>query len=150
MKSQTVSTEEPQLQENQSNVFLDMSNRKNILIIDDDEHASKFLHIRLTKLGFSVTCAADGATGLEEVVRRVPDLLILDLYLPKLSGEEICKSIREHDDEKITAIPIIMLSAKDKVVDKIVGRVLGANAYVTKPFDFEDLLKEIKFLNLLA
>ncbi|MFA7001555.1 MAG: response regulator [Candidatus Omnitrophota bacterium] len=150
MKSQTVSTEEPQLQENQSNVFLDMSNRKNILIIDDDEHASKFLHIRLTKLGFSVTCAADEATGLEEVVRSVPDLLILDLYLPKLSGEEICKSIREHDDEKITAIPIIMLSAKDKVVDKIVGRVLGANAYVTKPFDFEDLLKEIKFLNLLA
>jgi DNA-binding response OmpR family regulator len=131
-------------------VAREMTNNKNILIIDDDENSSKFLAIRLAKMGFSVSSAFDGEAGLDAVMKSIPDLVILDLYLPRLSGEEVCKAIREHDDEKIMAIPIIMLSAKDKVVDKIVGRVLGANAYVTKPFDFNDLLNEMKLLNLVV
>jgi DNA-binding response OmpR family regulator len=143
---------EPETEVQRAGIFVEQKSlkRKKVLIVDDDEDAARFLSLRLSNLGFEVACVYDGNNGLHHAICHIPDLIILDLYLPKLSGEEICKAIREHNDEKITAIPIIMLSAKDKVVDKIVGKVLGANAYVTKPFEFEDLLREIKMLNLLA
>lgn len=124
--------------------------RKTVLIIDDDGLSSWALSLRLGKLGFNVIWAQDGAGGLEEVKKRIPDLIILDLYLPKLSGEEVCKAIREGEDEKISSIPIIMLSAKDKEADRILGRVIGANAYIVKPYDFNDLLQEIRLLNIIA
>ncbi len=122
--------------------------RKTILIIDDDGLSSWALSLRLGKLGFNVIWAQDGAGGLEEAKVRAPDLIILDLYLPKLSGEEVCKALREGDDEKLSAIPIIMLSAKDKEADRILGRVIGANAYISKPYDFNDLLRQMQLLNL--
>lgn len=118
--------------------------KKRILIVEDEYSASKFLSLRLKKLGFEISTAFDGITGLKEALETPPDLVILDLMIPKLPGEEVCKSIRENLDEKIARIPIIMLTGKDALVDKVVGKVIGANAYLTKPYEFEDLLKEIK------
>lgn len=118
--------------------------KKTILIIEDEISASKFLALRLRKLGFDVLTAFDGVTGLQTAVEKLPDLVILDLMIPKLPGEEVCKSIRENFEEKIATIPIIMLTGKDALVDKVVGKVIGANAYLTKPYEFENLLVEIK------
>ncbi len=121
-----------------------VSSKKTILIVEDELSASKFLSLRLQKLGFEVLTAFDGMAGLKEATEKLPDLIILDLMIPKLPGEEVCKSIRESFDEKIAKIPIIMLTGKDALVDKVVGKVIGANAYLTKPYEFEDLLREIK------
>lgn len=135
----SVSTEKAPLVEQKSS-----PSQKTILIIEDEISASKFLSLRLRKLGFNVLTAFDGMTGLKEAVEKLPDLVILDLMIPKLPGEEVCKSIRENLEEKIATIPIIMLTGKDALVDKVVGKVIGANAYLTKPYEFEDLLAEIK------
>lgn len=118
--------------------------KKRVLIIEDEDSASKFLTLRLTKLGFDVSAAADGMTGLQEVMATLPDLVILDLMLPKLPGEEICKAIRESFDDQVAKIPVIMLTGKDSVVDKVLGKVIGADAYLTKPYDFSDLLVAIR------
>ena len=117
---------------------------KRVLIIEDEDSASKFLTLRLKKLGFEVSAAADGMTGLQEVMANLPDLVILDLMLPKLPGEEVCKAIRESFDDQVAKIPIIMLTGKDSVVDKVLGKVIGADAYLTKPYDFSDLLIAIR------
>ncbi|HOW87098.1 MAG TPA: response regulator [Candidatus Omnitrophota bacterium] len=118
--------------------------KKRILIIEDEFSASKFLTLRLKSLGFEVSAAFDGMTGLKEATETIPDLVILDLMIPKLPGEEVCKTLRESFDEKIAKIPIIMLTGKDSVVDKVLGKVIGADAYLTKPYDFSDLLVAIK------
>ena len=118
--------------------------KKKILIIEDEFSASKFLTLRLKGLGFDVSAAFDGMTGLKEATETVPDLIILDLMIPKLPGEEVCKTLRESFDEKLAKIPIIMLTGKDSVVDKVLGKVIGADAYLTKPFDFSDLFTAIK------
>jgi len=120
--------------------------KKRILIVEDEAAISKALSCRLEKLGFKVSVAQDGQEGLEEVKRRRPDLLILDLVLPALPGEEVCKAIRESDDEGLAALPIIMLTAKSSDADHCIGKVLGANSYVTKPFRTDSLLKEIRRL----
>lgn len=118
--------------------------KKRILIIEDEYSASKFLSLRLKSLGFDVSVAFDGVAGLKEATETIPDLIILDLMIPKLPGEEVCKALRESFDEKLVKIPIIMLTGKDSMVDKILGKVIGADAYLTKPYDFSDLLVEIK------
>lgn len=121
-----------------------ISCKKKILIIEDEYSASKFLSFRLKRLGFEIVTAFDGITGLKEATEGLPDLLILDLMIPKLPGEEVCKAIRESFDEQIAKIPIIMLTGKDSMIDKILGKVIGADAYLTKPYDFKDLLAAIK------
>lgn len=118
--------------------------KKKILVIEDEYSASKFLAMRLKSLGFAVSTAFDGMTGLKEATETLPDLIILDLMLPKLPGEEVCKALRESFDEPLTKIPIIMLTGKDSMVDKILGKVIGADAYLTKPYEFKDLFEEIK------
>lgn len=120
------------------------SRKKRILIIEDEYSASKFLSMRLKNLGFIVSAAFDGAAGLKEATETVPDLMILDLMIPKIPGEEVCKTLRESFDEKLVKIPIIMLTGKDSMVDKILGKVIGADAYLTKPYEFSDLFAIIK------
>ena len=120
--------------------------KKKILIIEDDQSIQKFLGYRLRKLGFDVIVARDGKEGLEEAVGQVPDLIILDLMLPEFSGEGVCKAIREDDDEGFANIPIIMLTAKTGDVDRIIGKVIGANSYMTKPFSAKELLAEVNRL----
>ena len=117
--------------------------KKRILIIEDEKDVSQPLAFRLKKYGFQVLVASDGQLGLEAIQHQKPDLIILDLFLPHISGEEICKTVREHDNEEIEKIPIIMLTAKRSDADRVLGKVIGANAYLTKPYDPKILLQEI-------
>ena len=115
-----------------------------ILLVEDDPDISKAIQFRLEKEGYQVIFSQDGRRGLTQLLSTLPHVVIIDLMLPNLSGEEICKAVREHDDEKINKIPIIMLTAKNSDADGIVGRVIGANYYMTKPFSMEALLEKIK------
>jgi DNA-binding response OmpR family regulator len=120
--------------------------KKRILLVEDDADIARSVAFRLRKQDYDVETVNDGKTALQIALQSIPDLVILDLMLPSLSGEEICKGIREHDDETIQKIPIIMLTAKSTEADGIVGRVIGANYYMAKPFYMEDLLREIEKL----
>ncbi len=116
--------------------------KKRILVVDDEIELVKAIQIRLDQAGYEVLAAHDGKEGLEKARKEKPDLIILDLMLPKLPGTEVCKEIRK--DEKIGKIPIIMLTAKDSDADRVIGKVIGANYYMIKPFDAEGLLDLIK------
>ncbi len=120
--------------------------KKRILIIEDDCDIAKLVSYALQGQGFEVGAVSDGETGLCQVREKRPDLLILDLNLPGIPGEEVCKSIREDDDLEFSKLPILMLTAKSGEVDQIVGKVIGANVYMTKPFELEKLISEAKRL----
>ncbi len=125
--------------------FPAMDKRKKILVIEDDRDVATLLTLRLERKGFEVVVASDGETGLEKVRSEMPGLVILDLMLPGLQGEEVCKSIREDEDEKIAALPILVLTGKSSDADRIICRVIGANSYLTKPYDVDQLLEEITY-----
>ncbi len=112
---------------------------KKILIVDDDQIVSLTIKRVLELKGYQIAIALNGEEGLEKTKSSPPDLIILDLMLPKLSGEEVCKKIRQ--DEKLEHLPIIMLTAKSFDTDRIIGKVLGANYYMTKPFNINELLE---------
>ena len=117
--------------------------RQRILIIEDDASIRKTLSFRLSKLGFEVSQSADGFQGLDDAKQILPDLVVLDLRLPGRSGEEICKAIREDEDKDFASTPILMLTGKATDVDRVIGMVIGANAYVPKPFRLPKLMREI-------
>lgn len=110
-----------------------------ILIVEDEEKIARFLTLELEHEGYEVASAFDGRAGLEKCESWQPDLMILDLLLPKLSGIEVCRRIRQNSD-----VPIIMLTAKDDVSDKVMGLDMGADDYMTKPFAIEELLARIR------
>ena len=115
--------------------------KKRILIVDDEPGIITMIKYFLEEKEFDVSVAYDGEEGLKKVKRDYPDLVILDLMLPKLVGEEVCRQIRS--DKGTSDIPVIMLTAKNLEVDRIIGRVIGADYYMTKPFDFVELLSNI-------
>ena len=110
-----------------------------ILIVEDEKKIARFLELELTHEGYEVQTAGDGRSGLEQAQSWQPDLMILDLMLPELSGIEVCRRLR-HDSD----VPIIMLTAKDDVSDKVMGLDMGADDYMTKPFAIEELLARIR------
>ena len=110
-----------------------------ILMIEDEVKIARFVTLELEHEGYEVRCAYDGRTGLQLCENWQPDLLILDLMLPQLSGIEVCRRLRQNSD-----IPIIMLTAKDDVSDKVMGLDMGADDYMTKPFAIEELLARIR------
>lgn len=110
-----------------------------VLIIEDEESFRDVLSFMLEREGYDVTVAADGAQGLREFEARQPDLVLLDLMLPEVSGTEVCRTIRAR-----SSVPIIMLTAKDSEVDKVVGLEIGADDYVTKPFSTPELLARVR------
>ena len=110
-----------------------------ILIVEDERKIARFLELELQHEGYEVETAGDGRTGLEKALTWKPDLLILDLMLPELSGIEVCRRLRHESD-----VPIIMLTAKDDVSDKVMGLDMGADDYMTKPFASEELLARIR------
>lgn len=112
---------------------------KKILIVDDEKPISDIIKFNLNKEGYEVLTAYDGREGLAVFEAENPDLVILDLMLPELDGLEVAKGIR-----KSSHIPIIMLSAKDSELDKIIGLEIGADDYVTKPFSNRELLARVK------
>ncbi|MDD2752017.1 MAG: response regulator, partial [Candidatus Omnitrophica bacterium] len=113
-----------------------------ILIVDDEKDIVKMLDYNLKKEGFRTINANDGEDALDLATREYPDLIILDLMLPGLSGLEVCKALKK--ESKTASIPIIMLTAKTQESDKIVGLELGADDYVTKPFSPRELIARIK------
>jgi CheY-like chemotaxis protein len=119
-----------------------MNTRKKILIADDDPLNVEFFEVILSKLGFDVEKAEDGAVALESVRRFRPDLIILDNIMPKMSGWELTKALK--GDPLYRDIPIIMLSALDDVKDKVEGFELGIDDYITKPFNFSEVLARIR------
>ena len=119
-------------------------NGKRILLIEDEKEISGLLNSRLAAQGYEMDTLEDGGLALNRIQEILPDLIILDLWLPHLSGEEICKAVRESMDERIAKIPILILSAKKSEADQIVGRMLGANHYFTKPADANQLLVQIR------
>ena len=110
-----------------------------ILIVEDEKKIARFLELELTHEGYEVQTAGDGRSGLEQAQSWQPDLLILDLMLPELSGIEVCRRLR-HDSD----VPIIMLTAKDDVSDKVMGLDMGADDYMTKPFSPSELVARVK------
>jgi len=117
-----------------------------ILIVEDDEAIAAFVQTALEREGFAVEVAASGERALERVSAEPPDLILLDLMLPGADGLEVCRAIRQLP----TYIPIIMLTAKDDEVDKIVGLELGADDYVTKPFKSRELVARVRAILRLA
>jgi two-component system OmpR family response regulator len=110
-----------------------------ILIVEDDQNLLATLKYNLLKESYSVVTAIDGAQTMEIARREKPELIILDVMLPKLSGFEVCRILR-----KEMTVPILMLTAKTEEVDKIVGLEIGADDYVTKPFSMRELLARIR------
>jgi two-component system OmpR family response regulator len=110
-----------------------------ILIVEDDQALLDVLKYNLTKEGYDVVTATDGIQALEVARGSKPDLILLDIMLPKMSGFDVCRILR-----KETTTPILMLTAKDEEVDKIVGLEIGADDYMTKPFSMRELLARIR------
>lgn len=112
---------------------------KKILVIDDEKPIADILEFNLKKEGFDVYCAYDGNEALEKVEEVKPDLILLDIMLPLRDGMEVCREVRKKYDT-----PIIMLTAKDSEIDKVLGLEFGADDYVTKPFSTRELLARVK------
>lgn len=110
-----------------------------ILIIEDEEKIARFIELELSYEGYSVTKAFDGRTGLELAETGEFDLILLDVMLPQMSGMEVLRRIR-----RTSSVPVIMLTARDSVIDKVSGLDSGANDYITKPFAIEELLARIR------
>ena len=113
-----------------------------VLLIEDDVQIQELVRYNLEKEGFAVLTASDGEQGLDLARREKPELIILDLTLPVIDGYDVCKILRAQKDT--AAIPIIILSARDDVADKVIGLELGADDYITKPFSPRELCARIK------
>jgi DNA-binding response OmpR family regulator len=110
-----------------------------ILIVEDEQRIARFLSLELEHEGYKVQCIADGREALDEALRKDYDLIILDVMLPSLNGIEVLRRLRQSKDT-----PVIILTARDQVMDKVAGLDLGANDYMTKPFAIEELLARIR------
>ncbi|PQD95972.1 DNA-binding response regulator [Pradoshia eiseniae] len=112
---------------------------KKILVVDDEKPIADILQFNLKKEGFDVFCAYDGNEAIKLVEEIKPDLILLDIMLPQQDGMEVCREVRKKYD-----MPIIMLTAKDSEIDKVLGLELGADDYVTKPFSTRELIARVK------
>jgi DNA-binding response OmpR family regulator len=111
-----------------------------LLIIEDDENISSAIQEYFSRAGYSVSTAADGVAGIEAASRERPDVVMLDLMLPRMDGLAVCKELRHKNPQ----MPILMLTAKDDVVDKVLGLEMGADDYITKPFSLREIEARIK------
>ena len=116
--------------------------KEKILVVDDEYHIVELIKFNLEKNGYRVIQAIDGKDALEKAKEEKPDLIVLDIMLPKIDGIEVCKTLKK--DIVTEKISIIMLTAKSEEIDKILGLELGADDYVTKPFSVKELIARIK------
>jgi len=112
---------------------------KKVLIIEDEKSIADIIRFNLVKEGFETDTAYEGRTGLEKALSIKPDLILLDVMLPEMDGFQVCKKVREP-----STVPIVMLTAKEEEVDKVLGLELGADDYITKPFGMRELIARIK------
>ena len=111
-----------------------------LLVVEDDENISTAISEYFSRAGYSVKTVEDGLAGVKAALDDRPDAVVLDLMLPKMDGLAVCKELRE----KVSYLPILMLTAKDDVVDKVLGLEMGADDYITKPFSLRELEARIK------
>ena len=116
-----------------------MANKQKILIVDDDENIANLISLYLTKECYETRIEHDGQSALDAFKEYAPNLIVLDIMLPGLDGYEVCREIRRE-----SKVPIIMLSAKTEVFDKVLGLELGADDYIIKPFDSKELVARVK------
>jgi len=117
-------------------------NPKKILIVDDEVDLVETIRFPLEGEGFNVLASYDGEDALNQARKENPDLILLDVMLPKLNGYKVCRLLKF--DERYKHIPILMLTAKTQEKDKTLGKETGADEYITKPFDIEELLVKVK------
>ena len=113
--------------------------RKTILVVDDEKAIRTLLNVNLSREGYKVIEAEDGVTAVEMALEKKPDLILLDVMIPRMDGLTVCKRIKNSMN-----VPIVMVTAKDSEVDKILGLELGADDYVTKPFSIRELIARVK------
>ena len=119
-----------------------MSEAKKILIVDDEQDIVETLKFMLEAEGYECFCAYDGENGLNLAKEIIPDLMILDVMMPKINGYKISRLLKY--DTKYKDIPIIMVTARSQEEDKLIGQETGVNEYITKPFELDDIIKKVK------
>ncbi len=120
--------------------------QKKILVVDDEPDLVETIRFPLEMEGFNVLVSYNGDDALNQARKENPDLILLDLMLPKLDGYKVCRLLKF--DERYKHIPILMLTAKTQEKDKLLGKETGADEYITKPFDIDELMKKVKaYLN---
>jgi len=121
-------------------------NKKKVLVVDDEADLVETLRFPLEMEGFNVLVCYNGEDALNQARKENPDLILLDLMLPKLDGYKVCRLLKF--DERYKHITILMLTAKTQEKDKLLGKETGADEYITKPFDIDELMKKVKsYLN---
>jgi two-component system OmpR family response regulator len=112
-----------------------------ILVADDDPHIREIICFALEKAGMKTVAVADGAAALQAIVRRAPDLVVLDIGMPEMDGLEVCRRLRQTSD-----VPVLFLSARDEEIDRILGLEMGGDDYVTKPFSPRELVARVNVI----
>ncbi|MBA2378668.1 MAG: response regulator [Blastocatellia bacterium] len=115
---------------------------KRILVVDDSPTIRKLISGKLEKAGHEVLVSADGVEAIEMLKNLTPDLILLDITMPRLDGYQVCKQIRANETTK--DVPVVMISGKDGFFDKVRGRMAGSSGYITKPFGPETLMKAVE------
>ena len=115
-----------------------------ILVVDDDQGVRELESFYLKELGYDVAQSENGFEALDDAKSLRPDLILLDLRLPGRPGEEVCKAIREDEDQEFRRTPILMVTGKVADVDRVIGMVIGANGYLPKPLEFSTLASEVR------
>ncbi len=128
--------------EDQQSVQETMLKNRKILVVDDSATVRKLISSKLEKSGHEVFCAVDGIDALEKIKEIVPDLILLDINMPRMDGYQVCKLIRSNEETK--DVPVVMISGKDGFFDKVRGRMAGSTGYITKPFGPETLMKMVE------
>jgi twitching motility two-component system response regulator PilG len=132
--------------EEQQSVHDSMVKNRKILVVDDSPTVRKLISGKLEKCGHEVVCAIDGVDALEKINELKPDLVLLDITMPRMDGYQVCKLIRNNETTK--DVPVVMISGKDGFFDKVRGKMAGTTGYITKPFGPETLMKTVEtYLN---
>jgi len=119
-----------------------MTKGKTILVVDDSPTVRKLISGKLEKCGHEVICSGDGVEAMEALATIKPDLILLDITMPRMDGYQVCKEIRAN--EALKDVPVVMISGKDGFFDKVRGRMAGTSGYITKPFGPETLMKAVE------
>lgn len=116
-----------------------MENKKSVLIVEDEKNIVDILRFNLQRVGYQILESFDGEDGLQKAISENPDLILLDVMLPKMNGFDVCRSLRSHGNN----VPVIILTAREEESDKVLGLEIGADDYITKPFSMRELVARV-------